>query len=394
MLKGDFDTVFPIWLELLRKPAFRQDKIDLAKTQANTGISRRNDEPGGILGREVDEARLRRRLAVRAPGRVRDDRRRSRATTCSPSTSAPSTRTTSSWRSSATSTPRRWRSACATRSRRGRADRRSRSPTDAIDAAKPGVYFVAKDDVTQANIAMVHPGIERNNPDYYALEVMNEIFGGGFSGRLMQTLRSQQGLTYGVGGGVGATWDYPGLFRVQMATKSEHDARGDRRAARGSRAPGQRRRSPPTELSLAKESILNAFVFTMDTREKALNQQVLLEFYGFPTRLLREVPGDDREGHGGGRGSASRRSTCTPISWRCSWSATQKDFEKPLSTLGTGARPIDITIPEPGGSARRRPRRPRAATPKGTALFEEGRAVRRRQGGHRGSADARARRCR
>ena len=37
-----------------------------------------------------------------------------------------------------------------------------------MTGAKPGLYFVAKDDVTQANIAMVHPGIERNNPDYYA----------------------------------------------------------------------------------------------------------------------------------------------------------------------------------------------------------------------------------
>ena len=52
ILKGDFDTVLPIFGELLRSPEFRQDKIDLAKTQANTGISRRNDEPSGILFRE------------------------------------------------------------------------------------------------------------------------------------------------------------------------------------------------------------------------------------------------------------------------------------------------------------------------------------------------------
>jgi zinc protease len=53
VLKEDFDTVFPIWVDVLRNPAFRQDKIDLAKTQANTAISRRNDEPGGIIGREA-----------------------------------------------------------------------------------------------------------------------------------------------------------------------------------------------------------------------------------------------------------------------------------------------------------------------------------------------------
>jgi len=63
VLKGDFDTVFPVFVELLQKPAFRQEKIDLAKTQARTAISRRNDDPG-----------LRRRLAVRPHAGVRDDR--------------------------------------------------------------------------------------------------------------------------------------------------------------------------------------------------------------------------------------------------------------------------------------------------------------------------------
>ncbi|HEX6178208.1 MAG TPA: pitrilysin family protein, partial [Thermoanaerobaculia bacterium] len=52
VLKNDFDTVFPIFLDLLRNPAFRQEKIDLAKTQANTAISRRNDEAADIRTRE------------------------------------------------------------------------------------------------------------------------------------------------------------------------------------------------------------------------------------------------------------------------------------------------------------------------------------------------------
>src|SRR5439155_5133737 len=53
VLKGDFDTVFPIFVDLLQHPAFRQDKIDLAKTRMNTDISRRNDEPMGIANREA-----------------------------------------------------------------------------------------------------------------------------------------------------------------------------------------------------------------------------------------------------------------------------------------------------------------------------------------------------
>ncbi len=53
VLKGDLDAVFPIFVDVLEHPAFRQEKIDLAKTQANTGISRRNDDPQGIASREA-----------------------------------------------------------------------------------------------------------------------------------------------------------------------------------------------------------------------------------------------------------------------------------------------------------------------------------------------------
>src|SRR5207245_4525754 len=47
-LKGNFDDVFKIFLELLREPEFREDKIALAKNQLNTEISRRNDDAFGI----------------------------------------------------------------------------------------------------------------------------------------------------------------------------------------------------------------------------------------------------------------------------------------------------------------------------------------------------------
>ncbi len=61
-----------------------------------------------------------------------------------------------------------------------------------------------KSDVNQSSINMLDLGIERNNPDYFAVTVMNEIFGGGFSSRLFNNLRTAQGLAYAVGGGVGS----------------------------------------------------------------------------------------------------------------------------------------------------------------------------------------------
>jgi zinc protease len=363
VLKQDFDAVYPIWVEILRKPELRQDKIDLAKTQANTGISRRNDEPGGIIGREAqklgygaDSPYARQPEYATIASITRDDLLAFHRKTVHPNNiilafigDFDSAKMEKRLRDSFASWPRGPQVA---------------KPTFTDTSAKPGVYFVAKDDVTQANIAMVHSGTERNNPDYYALNVMNEIFGGGFSGRLMQKLRSEKGLTYGVGGGVGANWDYPGLFRVQMATKSgttlESIAALREEISRLASAP-----VTPKELSLAKESILNAFVFTMDTREKALNQQVLLELYGFPSdyyvkypSMIEKVTAADVE--------RVAKTYVHPDRLAVLVVGNQKDFEKPLSSLGT-VTTIDVTIPEPGGAEKKVA--PSASNAEGPALF-------------------------
>ncbi len=51
-LKGDFDAVFGMFLDLLHHPEFRPDKLELAKEQMYTEISRRNDDVDSIVHRE------------------------------------------------------------------------------------------------------------------------------------------------------------------------------------------------------------------------------------------------------------------------------------------------------------------------------------------------------
>ena len=53
-LVDDFDEVFAVFLDVLRTPQFSEDKIELAKVQANTGIARRNDDVSGITRREFN----------------------------------------------------------------------------------------------------------------------------------------------------------------------------------------------------------------------------------------------------------------------------------------------------------------------------------------------------
>src|SRR5690606_30471605 len=53
-LKEDFATLLPVFIDVMMNPAFPDDRIELAKRQSKTGISRRNDDPQGIAGREFD----------------------------------------------------------------------------------------------------------------------------------------------------------------------------------------------------------------------------------------------------------------------------------------------------------------------------------------------------
>lgn len=61
----------------------------------------------------------------------------------------------------------------------------------------PGIYIVDKPKAPQSQIRVGGIGVQRNTPDYFALEVMNMILGGAFNSRINWNLREQKGYTYG-----------------------------------------------------------------------------------------------------------------------------------------------------------------------------------------------------
>lgn len=368
VLKGDFDTVFPVFAELLQRPAFRQEKIDLAKTQASTGISRRNDEPMGIGNREAtklgygaDSPYARQAEYSTIASITRDDLLAFHKRYVQPNNiilglvgDFDSAAVEAKLRQAFESWPRG-------------ADASRTAPT-AIKPAAPGVYFVAKDDVTQSNIYLVHEGVVRNNPDYYALVVMNDILGGGFSGRLMNHIRSQMGLAYGVSGSVNADWDHPGLFRVWMGTKSGTTMEAIN-ALRKELTNLQTAPFTTEELSLAKESILNSYVFTMDSKAKILNQQMGLEFYGYPADYydryvsnIEKVTAEDV--------ARVAKKYVKPESTALLVVGKEKDFDKALNTLGT-VKTIDVTIPEPGAKPAAASAAPAASSALGVGMAKK-----------------------
>jgi len=95
-------------------------------------------------------------------------------------------------------------------------------PAPPAPQVAPGQHVTKIDrDVAQANLVLGFGGVARSNPDYYKLQVMNYILGGGgFASRLVKTVRSENGLAYSVASGF-ETGLFPGSFRVVLQTKNQ-----------------------------------------------------------------------------------------------------------------------------------------------------------------------------
>ena len=374
VLKGDFDTVFPIFLDLLRNPEFRQEKIDLAKTQENTAISRRNDDPQSLGGREAnklvygaDSPYAREAEYATIAAITREDLIAFHDKYVHPNNiifGVVGDFDTAKMEAKLKEAFGAW----------PKGPEAPKVAPGGGTPAKAGVYFIPKSDVTQSNVYVLHPSnVTRSNPDYYALQVMNEVLSGGFSGRLMNDIRTARGLAYGVGGGVSAPWDHPGYFRIWVGTKSGSTVEAIN-AVKTDLADLTTKPVSANELAQAKESILNAYVFTMDSKRKVLNQRISLEFYGFPANYYQEYPANIRKVTAEDVSRVAREYV-HPNQLAVLVVGNEKDFDKPLSTLGT-VTPVDITIPEPGapkpaaGAAAAAPVAT-ASTPAGMALVKK-----------------------
>jgi len=345
VLKGDFDTVFPIFVDILQHPAFRQDKIDLAKTRLNTEISRRNDDPMGLANREL--ARLgygasstyaRQAEYATVAAVTRDDLVAFHNRFVHPNNIIIGL--TGDFDSAAME--KKLRAAFESWPKGPQAPRTA--PND-FAPAKAGLYFIPKDDVTQTNIGIVGPGIVRNNPDYYAVAVMNEVYGGGFSGRLMNDIRSKMGLAYAVGGGIGAGWDRPTLFRTTMGTKGNTTIESVT-ALRNEINTLVEKPITAEEVAAAKEAILNAFVFQLDSKAKIMSEQTRLEFYGYPANYWQQYVANIEKVTPADVERVAKK-YINPNQLAVLVVGKEKDFEKPLASLGE-VHTIDVTIPEPG----------------------------------------------
>ena len=281
ILKEDFNELLPVFVDLVQNPAFPEGKIELAKTQAKSNISRRNDDQQSIAVREFqkliygeDVAYTTEREYATIDAITREDMIEFHQQAFVGNNMMIGVI--------------------------GDFDTRDmkRKLEEAFGSLKSGsqtnllypevtydypstVNIVDKSDVNQSFVLVGHVGGLRENPDYAALQLLNEILSGGFSGRLTQSVRSDLGLAYAVFGAYSSNIHYPGFFYVGVMTKSSTTAEAiDAMLVEVEKL--QDTAVPSEELNEAKDRFLNSLVFRYDSKNKILSERISNKYNGLP----------------------------------------------------------------------------------------------------------------
>jgi len=144
----------------------------------------------------------------------------------------------------------------------------------------------------QVNVYMGHLGIRRNDPDYYALLVLDNVLGtgSGFTDRMSRTIRDEMGLVYAVGANItGTAGTQPGTFRVFFATKPEKM----QAALEVVRKEIARIRTEPVsaeELGSAQAYLAGSFVFETETDAQQADLLIQIERFRLGLDFLETYP--------------------------------------------------------------------------------------------------------
>jgi len=145
--------------------------------------------------------------------------------------------------------------------------------------AKPGIYIVDKD-VNQGRVDIMLPGIHRDHPDFYAVQMMNDILGGGgFTSRITNRVRSDEGLAYSAYSFMPGGTYYPLTFVAGYQSKSRTVAYAAQIVLEELRRIAE---EPVTdkEMTTAKSSYIQTFPQAFETKSKVAAAFADEEFTG------------------------------------------------------------------------------------------------------------------
>ena len=292
VLKEDMDELLPVFVDLLQNPLIPEDKISLAKTQYKSSVSRRNDDQGGIANREFGRliygedspyGRMMEYETIDAVTRTDLVERHQEAFVGSNmligivgdfNTEEMKQKLQAAFGSVPTGSPT------------------NLLPPEINYEYTSTINFIDKPDVNQSYVLLGHIGGLRENPDNAALQVMNEVLSGGFSGRLFQVVRTDLGLAYAVFGAFGSGTLYEGQFYAGVMTQSSSTAQAIDAIIEQIRRI-QNEPITEEELGLTKDQFLNSLVFRYDSKAKVLSERLSNEYVGLPAdafdKLIDEI---------------------------------------------------------------------------------------------------------
>ncbi len=344
VLKKDIDTGLAILADVLMNPAFREDKIMLAKVQHRSAIARRNDQVSQIAGREYNKLIYGPQsvYARHAEYATIDNINRDDLVAFHKKFYHPNNMMLGIWGDFNTQQMikkiqkafKGWK----------KADMKLSTAPQVKYDFRQTVNVIRKDDVNQTNIYLGHIGGLMNDPDYFALIAMNKILGGSFTSRLFRNVRSRMGLAYSVFGNYSANFDYPGVFYVGCQTKSESTVQAIRAMIEEVKKMTESEVTDE-ELAIAKESYLNSFVFNFDTKGEIVRRLMTYEYFGYPADFLQKTK-ENIEKVTKADVLRVAHKHLKPEKLQFLAVGRPQDFDEPLSVLGP-VNEIDITIPVP-----------------------------------------------
>ncbi|MDG5469554.1 pitrilysin family protein [Deltaproteobacteria bacterium IMCC39524] len=281
---ADLPAGLSILSDLLLRPGFDSERLELARLQAQEHLRRQNDNPGSIS----------RRLLMKAlyPGHYLG------RTATEQSLAAITRQDLVDFHDTYFAPNNLWIAVSGDFDRdtllealnkelgdwpQGHVPEQQLPPVKAPDA---GLIQLAAKDLSQTSILIGDLGLSKENPDQYAVRVLNYILGGGgFNSRMMREIRSNRGLAYSAYSYFQVGRRLPGPFVAGTETKNESVVPA---LSLTREIMNDLRDTPVTdeELQLAKESQINSFVFGFENTHSVVSQQMSLAFFEYPANYL------------------------------------------------------------------------------------------------------------
>ncbi|NER02370.1 MAG: insulinase family protein [Okeania sp. SIO3C4] len=346
-LTEDLTEVFGLFTEVIREPVFAQAKLEFYKQQWQGAIARRNDNPESIVGREFQkliygtQSPYARTVEYETLKNIsQEDLIDFYGKYFHPKNmilGVVGDFKTKQMRSLITEQFGNWQPSIKI----------VKPPLPNVSQAQVGdMFFIDQPQLTQSYVQMGHLGGKLDNPDYTALSVMNAVLNG-LGGRLFNNIRSRQGLAYSVSAYWSPNYDYPGVFIAGGETRSDATVP----FITSVNEEIERIRTQPItkeELTHAKDSTLNSFIFNFQDPAQTLSRLMRYEYYDYPQdfifRYRQEIENITVEDV-----QRVAQKYLQPDKIVTLVVGNKEAIQPPLSSLGSGLKitSIDITIPEP-----------------------------------------------